>query len=213
MQFISEALTEYAEAHTTAESPLLYQLNRETHLKVLYARMLSGHLQGRVLALFSKLIQPKIIVEIGTFTGYAALCLAEGLTSDGKIHSIEIDPEIAAFAQRFFDKSEFKHQIILHLGNALEIIPQIPEPIDLVFLDADKKNYLNYYHLILPKMRIGALLIADNVLWSGKVIENQIEDEETTALRNFNKYIHQDQRVENVLLPFRDGLMCIRKIF
>lgn len=212
MEFITKELSDYSETHTTPESELLSKLNRETHLKVVSPRMLSGHLQGRFLSFISKLQQPKLIVEIGTYTGYSALCLAEGLAEDGKLISIDVNEETSAFAKSFIEETEFNNKIELVLADAKEYIPTIQAPIDLVFIDADKKNYINYYQLVIDKLNRGGLIIADNVLWSGKITmpENEM-DKETLALHQFNQFIQQDDRVANILLPVRDGLMVIRK--
>ncbi len=211
MEFISEEISTYAEEHTQAESELLAELNRDTYANVLVPRMLSGHLQGRILSMISKLQKPNIVLEIGTYTGYAALCLAEGLTEKGELHTIDINEELQDRIEGYFSKSEYGKKMSFHLGNALELIPSLPAP-DLVFIDADKENYLNYYKLLVPSMKSGSLLIADNVLWSGKVLdENQkLNDLETRSLDEFNVFVHQDDRVENVLLPVRDGLMLLR---
>ncbi len=212
MEFISKELSNYCENNTTAESEVLSKLNRETHLKVVSPRMLSGHLQGRFLSFISKLQQPKLIVEIGTYTGYSALCLAEGLAQDGKLISIDVNEETSSFAKSFIAKTEYAHQINLVLADAKEFVTTINEPIDLVFIDADKKNYLNYYHLIIDKIKSGGLIIADNVLWSGKITMPEKDmDRETLALHQFNQFVQQDDRVENILLPIRDGLMMVRK--
>jgi predicted O-methyltransferase YrrM len=212
MEFISKELSDYCENNTTPESEILSKLNRETHLKVVSPRMLSGHLQGRFLSFISKLQQPKLIVEIGTYTGYSALCLAEGLAKDGKLISIDVNEETSSFAKSFISKTEFANQIDLVLADAKEFVTTIHEPIDLVFIDADKKNYLNYYHLIIDKIKPGGLIIADNVLWSGKITMPEKEmDRETLALHQFNQFVQQDSRVENILLPIRDGLMVVRK--
>lgn len=212
MEFISKDLSDYCETHTSPESELLSNLNRETHLKVVSPRMLSGHLQGRFLSFISILQQPKLIVEIGTYTGYSALCLAEGLPSDGKLISIDVNEETSAFAKSFIEKTEYASKIELVLADAKDYISTIKDSIDLVFIDADKKNYLNYYHLVIDKLNQGGLIIADNVLWSGKItmLEN-LMDKETLALHQFNQFVKQDKRVENLLLPIRDGLMVIRK--
>ncbi len=212
MEFITKELSDYCETFTTHESELLSKLNRETHLKVVSPRMLSGHLQGRFLSFISKLQQPKLIVEIGTYTGYSALCLAEGLAEDGKLISIDVNEETSAFAKSFIEETEFNNKIELVLADAKEYIPTIQAPIDLVFIDADKKNYINYYQLVIDKLNRGGLIIADNVLWSGKITmpENEM-DKETLALHQFNQFIQQDDRVANILLPVRDGLMVIRK--
>ena len=212
MEFISKELSDYCENNTTPESEILSKLNRETHLKVVSPRMLSGHLQGRFLSFISKLQQPKLIVEIGTYTGYSALCLAEGLVKDGKLISIDVNEETSSFAKSFISKTEYANQIDLVLADAKEFVTTINKPIDLVFIDADKKNYLNYYHLIIDKIKPGGLIIADNVLWSGKITMPEKEmDRETLALHQFNQFVQQDSRVENILLPIRDGLMIVRK--
>ena len=212
MEFITKDLSNYCENNTSSESEILSQLNRETHLKVVSPRMLSGHLQGRFLSFISKLQQPKLIVEIGTYTGYSALCLAEGLVKDGKLISIDVNEETSSFAKSFISKTEYANQIDLVLADAKEFVTTINKPIDLVFIDADKKNYLNYYHLIIDKIKSGGLIIADNVLWSGKITMPEKEmDRETLALHQFNQFVQQDSRVENILLPIRDGLMIVRK--
>lgn len=212
MGFISKELSDYCENNTSPESEVLAQLNRETHLKVVSPRMLSGHLQGRFLSFISKLQQPKLIVEIGTYTGYSALCLAEGLHPEGKLISIDVNEETSSFAKSFIAKTEYADKIELVLADAKEFVKTINEPIDLVFIDADKKNYLNYYHLVIDKINKGGLIIADNVLWSGKItmLESSM-DKETLALHQFNQFVQQDTRVENMLLPIRDGLMVVRK--
>ncbi len=212
MEFIIKELSDYCENNTTPESEILSKLNRETHLKVVSPRMLSGHLQGRFLSFISKLQQPKLIVEIGTYTGYSALCLAEGLAKDGKLISIDVNEETSSFAKSFISKTEYANQINLVLADAKEFVTTINEPIDLVFIDADKKNYLNYYHLIIDKIKPGGLIIADNVLWSGKITMPEKEmDRETLALHQFNQFVQQDSRVENILLQIRDGLMIVGK--
>lgn len=213
MEFISEDLSNYCDTHTSEESDVLKKLNRETHLKVVAPRMLSGHLQGRFLSFISKLKQPQLIVEIGTYTGYSALCLAEGLTEKGKLISIDVNEETSAFAKSFIQQTNYANKIELVIADAKEYIKTITDPIDMIFIDADKKNYLNYYHLAMEKLQPGGLIIADNVLWSGKITmpENAM-DRETQALHEFNKFVQQDTRVENILLPVRDGLMMVRKI-
>lgn len=212
MEFITKDLSDYCENNTSPESEVLANLNRETHLKVVSPRMLSGHLQGRFLSFISKLQQPKLIVEIGTYTGYSALCLAEGLHPEGKLISIDVNEETSSFAKLFIAKTEYANQIELVLADAKEYVTTINEPIDLVFIDADKKNYLNYYHLIIDKIKPGGLIIADNVLWSGKITMPEKDmDRETLALHQFNQFVQQDSRVENILLPIRDGLMVVRK--
>lgn len=213
MEFIDEKLSKYAEKHTTPENELIKSLNRDTHANVLAPRMLSGHLQGRLLSLFSKMIQPKAILEIGTYTGYAALCLAEGLTKDGILHTIDINEELEARIQKYFNQSTYKNQIKLHIGNALEIIPAINQKFDLVFIDADKENYSKYYDLLIDQMPSGGIIMADNVLWSGKVInqEDINTDNDTRELDHFNAKVQSDPRVENILIPVRDGIMVARK--
>jgi caffeoyl-CoA O-methyltransferase len=212
MEFISQDLSAYCEEHTTSETSILGQLNRDTHLKVVSPRMLSGHLQGRFLSFLSKLHRPKLVVEIGTYTGYSAICLAEGLTDSGKLISIDVNEETSSFAKSFIAKTEYANKIDLVLADAKDYIPKINEPIDIVFIDADKKNYLNYYQLVIDKLTSGGLIIADNVLWSGKITMPEKDmDRETLALHQFNQYVQKDGRVENILLPIRDGLMAIRK--
>jgi predicted O-methyltransferase YrrM len=211
MEFIPQKIEEFALSYTEQESKLLAKLNRETWAKVMTPRMLSGHMQGRILSLFSKLIQPKNILEIGTYTGYSALCMAEGLNNKGQLHTIECDQEVSLFAKKYFNMSEYKKNIIQHTGNAMEIIPSIEAKFQLVFIDADKENYSNYFDLVFSKLSVGGYIIADNVLWSGKVIE-KIQDEETKALVAYSKKVQQDKRVENILMPIRDGLMICRKI-
>ena len=213
MDFIDDKLLIYAEEHSDEESPLLKELNRETYSKVLYSRMLSGHLQGRCLSMLSNMIQPKIILEIGTFTGYSALCLAEGLDYNGKLITIDINDELTEMVQRFIDKSKFQNQIEAICGDALEIIPKLNLKFDLVFIDADKQNYSNYYDLVFEKINLGGYIIADNVLWSGHVIEDRKDwDNDTMHIHTFNEKIKNDNRVSKVLLPVRDGLLVIRKI-
>lgn len=213
MNFISEALEDYVAAHSAGEPELLQQLNRETHQKMLQPRMLSGHFQGRLLSLFSKLVSPSRVLEVGTYTGYATLCLAEGLAPDGIIDTIDINEELLDFQRKYFDASPWGTQIRQHLGNALEIIPELDATFDLVFIDADKENYAAYYEMIVPKMNKGGLIISDNVLWSGKVLEavNQ-KDESTKSLVHYNRLLASDARVETLLLPVRDGLTVSRVI-
>lgn len=211
MEFISEQLDNYVVAHSQAEPQLLQELNRETWLKVLQPRMLSGHYQGRVLSMISKLVNPKNILEIGTYTGYSALCMMEGIQKGGILHTIDHNEELFSLQRKYFDNSGFGKQIIQHTGNALEIIPSLNETFDLVFIDADKENYSNYFEMILPKMNSGAVILSDNVLWSGKVLENpKKEDVDTAALIEYNKLINSNPKVESVLLPIRDGLTITR---
>ena len=209
---IDPKLEKYAEEHSSKESEVLYRLNRETHLKVLMPRMLSGAMQGKLLEMISGMIRPKTILEIGTYTGYSAICLAKGLPADGVIHTIEKNPELETIAKKYFAEAGIEHQVNYHLGNALDIIPTIDEVFDLVFLDADKDNYLNYYHLIFDKLRPGGYILADNVFWSGKVLTKpHPNDKEAIGIIEFNDFVQQDERVENLMLPLRDGLNLIRK--
>ena len=211
MHFISEELEDYIEKHSQAEPPLLAQLNKETYQKVLLPRMLSGHFQGRVLSMLSKLIRPTTILEIGTYTGYATLCLCEGMQKDGQLHTIDIKEELVDFQRKYFDQSEWGTQIVQHLGEGTTIIPTLDIKFDLVFIDADKENYLNYYELIVPKMNPGGIILSDNVLWSGKVLEPlEPNDLSTKILIEYNELLRNDPRVETVLLPIRDGLTVSR---
>ena len=211
MEFLPEIISSYSLENTEEEPKLLSELNRETWANVMIPRMLSGHLQGRVLSMISKMIHPTNIIEVGTYTGYSALCMAEGLKENGKIHTLDINEEYTSVAKKYFDKSDYKENIIQHIGNAMDIIPQLNDKFQLAFLDADKENYSNYFDLIINKMDIGGYIIADNVLWSGKVTEEN-KDEETMALHNYNKKVLSDKRVETVLLPVRDGLNISRKL-
>ena len=212
MEFISNALYDYVVAHSQEEPPLLADLTRQTHLKVLQPRMLSGPLQGRFLSVLTKLLQPKKILEVGTFTGYATLCLAEGLPKDGQIDTLDKNEELVDFQRSFFDRSPWGKQIHQHCGDAIEIIPTLEGQYDLVFLDADKKNYLNYLELLLPKIKKGGLLLSDNVLWSGKVLEEtQKNDRDTAVLKEYNQKLAKHPQLETVLLPLRDGLTLSRK--
>ena len=209
MEILNPELQRYAERHTTAENELLKKINRDTHANVLMPRMLSGHLQGRLLSMISQMIRPKTALEIGTYTGYSALCLAEGLAEGGKLISIDINEELEHKVKQYFEV--FAHKIDYRIGNALDIIPALDLEFDLVFIDADKRNYANYFDLIIDKLRPGGFILADNVLWSGKVLDEK-PDDDTKAIISFNQKIHNDQRVENVLLPIRDGIMMIRKL-
>ncbi len=212
MEFLPEKIDDYTANHTSAESEVLAQLNRDTHAKVLQPRMLSGHVQGRILSTFSHMLKPKRILEIGTYTGYSAICLAEGLAPDGKLHTIDINEELEEMVKSYISKANMENQIQMHVGNAMEIIPSLNETWDLIFIDADKENYSNYFDLVIDHIRPGGFIIADNVLWSGKVVEKvSAKDLETQALIDFNKKVHEDNRVDNVLFPVRDGLMVCRK--
>ena len=211
MHFLPDAIDNYVVAHSQAEPELLKKLNRETHQKILQPRMLSGHYQGRVLSILAKLINPENILEIGTYTGYSALCLAEGMAKNGALHTIDINEELYDFQRKYFDASPYGNQIHQHIGNALEIIPTLDKAFDLVFIDADKHNYPNYFNLIVDKMKPGGVILTDNVLWSGKIIEDvKPDDKDTKALIEYNKLINEDPRVETVILPIRDGLTISR---
>tara|TARA_B110000503_G_scaffold142912_1_gene241597 strand:- start:2387 stop:3025 length:639 start_codon:yes stop_codon:yes gene_type:complete len=212
MNFLDEKIDKYVTQHTSKESDLLYELHRETYMKVLQPRMLSGHFQGRVLSMISKMIQPSRILELGTYTGYSALCLAEGLTKDGHLHTIDKNEELEDFVQSFIDRSKLATQITQHIGDALNVIPQLNEDWDMVFIDADKENYLNYYNLIIPTLKSGSYILADNILWSGKVVDEASQDKDTKLLREFNTQITEDPRIENILLPIRDGIQIGRVI-
>lgn len=211
MHFISQELEDYIEQHSQDEPALLAALNKETYQKILLPRMLSGHFQGRVLSMLSKLIRPKNILEIGTYTGYSALCLCEGMQENGILHTIDIKEELVDFQRKYFDKSPWGNQIVQHLGEAVTIIPNLDIQFDLVFIDADKENYLNYFEMIVPKMNKGGIILSDNVLWSGKVVEPlQPNDISTKILVEYNELLKNDSRIETVLLPIRDGLTVSR---
>jgi caffeoyl-CoA O-methyltransferase len=211
MHFISTELEDYIEKNSENEPELLAALNKETYQKILLPRMLSGHFQGRVLSMLSKLIRPVNILEIGTFTGYAALCLCEGMNENGQLHTIDIKEELVDFQRKYFEKSPWGSQIVQHLGEAISIIPTLEIKFDLVFIDADKENYINYFELIVPKMNKGGVILSDNVLWSGKVLEPlQKNDSSTKILLEYNALLKNDSRVESVLLPIRDGLTVSR---
>lgn len=211
MHFISDELDDYVTQHSENEPELLSALNKETYQKILLPRMLSGHFQGRVLSMLSKLIRPKSILEIGTYTGYATLCLCEGLQENGTVHTIDINEELFDFQRKYFDKSPWGKQITQHLGDALEIIATINTKFDLVFVDADKENYIAYFKMIVPMMEKGGIILSDNVLWSGKVLEPlHPKDKSTKELLEYNKLLKEDPRVETVLLPIRDGLTVSR---
>jgi len=213
MNFLPENIDNYAVNHSEDEPKLLKELSKETWQKVLIPRMLSGHFQGRILSMLSKLINPKSILEIGTYTGYSALCLAEGLQKEGTLHTIDKNEELVDFQKKYFDKSAYKNQIKQYLGNALDIIPTIDDKFDLVFIDADKPNYSNYFHAIIDKMNSGGVIISDNVLWSGKVVQ-LINDKDISTLEivKYNKLLKEDIRIETVLLPIRDGLTVSRVV-
>ena len=209
---VNNKIEEYIKKNSSKEPQILKDLNKETYLKVLNPRMLSGHLQGRFLSIITKLIKPKKILEIGTYTGYSALCMAEGLIENGIIHTIDINEELVSIQNKYFEKSKCNNSIIQHVGDARNLIKNINEKFDIVFLDADKENYIEYFELVIEKVKKGGLIIADNVLWTGKVVEpDQDDDELTQYLIDFNKMINEDDRVENIILPLRDGLNIILK--
>ncbi len=209
MEILNEQLQRYAEQHTTPENDLLKIINRDTHANVLMPRMLSGHLQGRVLSMISRMIRPRVVLEIGTYTGYSALCLVEGLADGGKLITIDINEELEEKVSEYF--KSFRDKIDYRIGRAIDILPTVEETFDLVFIDADKSNYANYFDLVIDKVKPGGFILADNVFWSGKVLDER-PDADTRAIISFNQKIHEDKRVENVLLPIRDGIMIIRKL-
>ena len=209
---VNNKIEDYIRKNSSKEPEILKDLNKETYLKVLNPRMLSGHLQGRFLSIITKLIKPKTILEIGTYTGYSAICMAEGLVENGIIHTIDINEELVSIQNKYFKKSKCNNSITQHVGDARNIIKNINEEFDVVFLDADKENYIEYYELVIEKVKKGGLIIADNVLWTGKVVEPDKDDDELTQyLIDFNKMINEDDRVENIILPLRDGLNIILK--
>lgn len=211
MHFLSEALEHYIAENSQSEPKVLTELSRETHLRVLQPRMITGHFQGRVLSLLSKLIRPKNILEIGTYTGYSAICLAEGLVTDGCLHTIDVNEELTEIQRRYFDKSGFGSQIVQHTGDALNIIPKLNRVFDLVFIDAEKTSYDDYFEMVLTKTKSGSVILSDNVLWSGKVLEKiAATDKATQSILDYNKKLKEDPRVETVLLPIRDGLTLSR---
>lgn len=206
-------LEQYILNHTSPEAEYLHELNRETNLNVLGSRMLSGHLQGQILSMISRMIRPRCILEIGTFTGYSALCLAEGLAEGGRLHTIEIDDELESIAKKYFGKAGMADRIIQHIGDARKIIPEIPDVFDLVFIDADKREYCEYYEMIIGRVPVGGFVLADNVLWDGKVVDpDAMNEEQTRGILEFNDLIQKDSRVRNVILPVRDGIMVLQKI-
>ena len=211
MEFLPNIISDYSKGYTEKEPQLLAELNRETWANVMTPRMLSGHMQGRILSMISRMISPDNILEIGTYTGYSALCLAEGIKENGKLHTLDINEEYTAIAKRYFNKSDYHKNIQQHIGNALDIIPNLDVNFQLAFIDADKENYSSYFDLIIDKISVGGYIVADNVLWSGKVTKKD-RDSETEALHQYNKKVLTDSRVETLLLPVRDGLMISRKI-
>lgn len=213
MAEINSQLITYAVQHTSGEDELLTRLYRETHLRTVYPRMASGHFQGKLLEMISKMIRPSTILEIGTFTGYSAICLAKGLTEKGLLHTIDINDELADMARKYFTEAGLERKIILHTGDARQIIPTLSEPFDLVFIDGDKGQYLEYYEKAMLKLKTGGFLLADNVLWNGKVLpEYQGRDKETSGILAFNNFVRMDARVEKLLLPVNDGLFILRRI-
>jgi caffeoyl-CoA O-methyltransferase len=211
MNFLPEQIDAYALAHTTEEPALLKKIDRDTHAEVLMPRMVSGHLQGRLLSMISNMLRPRSILEIGTYTGYATICLAEGLQKNGKLITLDINEELETRVRGYFNHAGLSETIDYRIGNALNIIPTLTDTFDLVFIDADKENYSSYYKLIFDKVPVGGVLLADNVLWSGKVVGDKL-DKDTKAIKQFNEMIMADKRVENILLPIRDGIMMIRKL-
>ena len=212
MEMIPQVIENYIDDHSSKEDQLLYDLYRETHLTIMHPRMLSSHTQGVFLQMMAGIISAKSILEIGTYTGYSAICMARGMHSEGVLHTIDIKEELFEIAHKYFTKAGLEKQIVQHIGDALDIIPKIKSSFDLVFIDADKNNYPQYYDLIIDRLASGGLIIADNVLWAGKVVEEvQENDADTTGLIAFNTMVQQDERVENMILPLRDGLMLVRK--
>lgn len=211
MDIIASEIQRYVEKHTTTENELLKKIDRETHVQVLHARMLSGHLQGRLLSMISCMIRPRVILEIGTYTGYSALCLAEGLADDGKLITIDINEELEERVRGYFREANLQDKIDYRIGNALDIISGLEDRLDLVFIDADKENYHRYFDLVIDRVNLNGFILADNVLWSGKVLDTN-HDKDTRAIIEFNEKVQRDSRVENVLLPIRDGIMVMRKI-
>jgi caffeoyl-CoA O-methyltransferase len=214
MKFLAEEIEDYSATHTEQENELLKSLNRDTHANVLSPRMLAGHLQGRFLSMISRMIQPSRILEIGTYTGYSAICLCEGLKPGGRLTTIDVNEELETFTRNYFERAALTDSIDYRIGNALDIIPTLTDTFDLVFIDADKINYTNYYNLCLDVVRTGGFIIADNVLWSGKIVQQPgaKTDKDTQALLDFNRMVQDDPRVSNILLPIRDGLMIFQKL-
>lgn len=213
MSVNDDAINEYARQHSSPEDEVLAALNRETHLRTVYPNMLSGHLQGKFLEMVSHLLAPRRILEIGTFTGYSSICMARGLAEGGLLHTIDINDETMVIAKKYIHLAALDDKIILHTGKAIDIISNIQEIFDLVFIDADKPEYISYYNAVFKKLRVGGVILADNVLWGGKVLnENKYPDRETKGILDFNKFVSEDVRVEKVMIPLRDGLLMIRKV-
>lgn len=209
---MTTSLTDYISRHIDAEPVLLVQLDRAAHRDLLYSRMVSGHLQGRILYMLCQMMRPKCVLEIGTFAGYSALCMAEALSDDAFLHTIEINDELQDFTQSFFDKSPYGEKIHLHIGDAMLLVPTLHEMFDLVFIDGNKRNYVDHYNLVFDKVNSGGYIIADNILWDGKVVEEVVaKDKQTHGILEFNKMVQEDERVENVIFPIRDGMMVVRK--
>jgi caffeoyl-CoA O-methyltransferase len=211
MNIVSDAISAYAEAHTTPEGEILAQLNKLTSGKILLADMLSGHLQGKFLTFISSILRPTRILEVGTFTGYSAICLAKGLAATGKLTTIEYNSELEATIRAFIDQANMSSAIEVLIGDAMKLIPNLEGSFDLIFIDADKKNYLNYYKMLLPKLSSKGVIIVDNVIWQGKVADQSMMDKETVLIREFNEYVKNDESVFKVMLPIRDGLYFIQK--
>ena len=211
MDIINKHIQKYAESYSSREPSVLAELNRETYVRHLFPRMLSGHHQGRFLSILSHMLKPSCVLEVGTYTGYSAICLAEGLTEGGVLHTIEINNENEGIIRKYLAKSGMEDKIRLHFGDALEIIPGIHETFDLVFLDAEKERYIDYFDLVFGKVRSGGIVLADNVLWDGKVLNDKDSDKESAGIRRFNNYLRSKDHIEHVLLTIRDGIMIIRK--
>ena len=211
MDFLPKEIDDYALGHTSPESDLLKKINRETHAEILMPRMVSGHLQGRFLSMVSHMIQPQVVLEIGTYTGYSAICLAEGLAPNGKLVTIDVNEELETRVRSYFSQAGLENRVDYLIGDAAKLIPTLVDQFDLVFIDADKENYSLYYDLIFDKVRLGGFILADNVLWSGKVVQSKI-DKDTKAVREFNRKVADDPRVTTMLLPLRDGIMLIKKV-
>ncbi|MDA0330522.1 MAG: O-methyltransferase [Bacteroidetes bacterium] len=212
MDFISDKLTEYLNINSEKEPEILSRLSKETHQKILQPRMLSGHFQGRFLSLISKIKSPKKILEIGTYTGYSTICLAEGLSKNGKIDTIDKNEELIKIQNKYFDESGYRNNIIQHTGDALDILKNLNEKYDIIFIDADKENYINYFNKVSNKLSENGIIISDNVLWSGKVLDSKQKDEETSTLVEFNRMINQDKRFNSIIIPIRDGISISRLV-